>query len=152
MSNSFVTPCTIAYPFSKGSSQTVKNLPATQETWVWSPGWEDPLKEGTANHSSILDWRIPWTGEPGRLQSTGSQRVRHNWATSMHAHTIACQASLWMEVSWQKYSSGLPFPPPGDLPNPGIEPFIGRWILYHWATRESLSLICCILITRYWRK
>ena len=41
-------------------------------------GWEDPLEEGTATHSSILAWRIPWTAELGRLQSTGSQRVRHN--------------------------------------------------------------------------
>ena len=53
----------------------VKNLPARQETWVGSLGWEDPLEEGMATHSSILAWRIPWTEEPGRLQSIGSQRV-----------------------------------------------------------------------------
>ena len=46
--------------------------------WVWSPGWEDPLEEGTATHSSILAWRILWTEEPGSLQSMGSQRVKHN--------------------------------------------------------------------------
>ena len=51
----------------------VKNLPATQETWVRSLGWEDPLEKGTATHSSILAWRIPWTEEPGRLQYMGSQ-------------------------------------------------------------------------------
>ena len=56
----------------------VLNLPAMQETQVQSLGWEDPLEEGKATHSSILAWRIPWTGEPGGLQSTGSQRVRHN--------------------------------------------------------------------------
>jgi len=56
----------------------VKNPPAVQETWVQSLGWEDPLEKGTATHSSILAWRIPWTEEPGRLQSIGSQRVRHN--------------------------------------------------------------------------
>ena len=53
----------------------VQNPPAMQETWVPSLGWEDPLGEGMATHSSILAWRIPWTGEPGRLQSMGSQRV-----------------------------------------------------------------------------
>ena len=52
----------------------VKNLPAMQETW----GSEDPLEKGMATHSSILAWRIPWTEEPGRLQSMGSQRVRYN--------------------------------------------------------------------------
>ena len=46
-----------------------------QETWVQSLGWEDPLEEEKATHSSILAWRIPWTEEPGGLQSTGSQRV-----------------------------------------------------------------------------
>ena len=59
-------------------AQTVKNLPAMQETWVRSLGWEDPLEKGMATHSSILAWRIPWTGEPGGLQSMGSQRVKHN--------------------------------------------------------------------------
>ena len=53
----------------------VKNQPAMRETWVRSLGWEDPLEEGMATHSSIVAWRIPWTEEPGRLQSTGSQRV-----------------------------------------------------------------------------
>ena len=59
----------------------------TYETWVWSLGWEDPLEEGMATLPSILAWRIPWTGEPGGLQSMGSQRVRHDWAT-MRSHTL----------------------------------------------------------------
>ena len=59
-------------------AQLVKNLPAMPETWVRSLGWEDPLEEGMATHSSILAWRIPWTEEPGGLQSMGSQRVGHN--------------------------------------------------------------------------
>ena len=54
-------------------AQTVKNLPAMQETQVRSLGWEDPLEEGMATHSSILAWRIPWAEEHGRLQSMGSQ-------------------------------------------------------------------------------
>ena len=56
-------------------SQMVKNLPAMQETRVQFLGREDPLEEGMATHSSILAWRIPWTEEPGGLQSIGSQRV-----------------------------------------------------------------------------
>ena len=56
-------------------TQTVKNPPAIQETWVRSLGQEGPLEKGMATHSSILDWRIPWTEEPGVLQSMGSQRV-----------------------------------------------------------------------------
>ena len=59
-------------------AQMVKNLPAVQETWVPSLGWGDPLGEGMATHCSILAWRIPWTEEPGGLQSMGSQRVRHD--------------------------------------------------------------------------
>ena len=60
-------------------AQIVKNLPAVQESQVLSLGWEDPLEKGMATHSSILVWRIPWTKEPGRLQSMRSQRVRHDW-------------------------------------------------------------------------
>ena len=56
----------------------VKNLPAMQETWVQSLGQEDPLEKGMATHSSVLVWRIPWTKEPGELQSMGLQRVRHD--------------------------------------------------------------------------
>ena len=56
-------------------AQMVKNPPAVRKAWVLSLGWEDPLEKGTATHSSILAWRIPLTGEPGRLQSMGLQRV-----------------------------------------------------------------------------
>ena len=56
----------------------VKCLPAMQETRVRSPGQEDPLEKEMATHSSTLAWKIPWTEEPGRLQSMGLQRVRHN--------------------------------------------------------------------------
>ena len=59
-------------------AQMVKNPPAMQETRVQSLGWEDPLEKGMASHSSILAWRIPYTEEPGGLQSMGWQRVRHN--------------------------------------------------------------------------
>ena len=60
----------------------VKNLPAMKETWIQSLGQEDPLEKGLATHSSILARRIPWTEEPGGLQSLGLQRVRHDWETN----------------------------------------------------------------------
>ena len=72
-------------------AQRLKRLPAMRETWARSLSWEDPLEKEMATHSSILAWRIPWREEPGRLQSTGSQRVRHDWATSL---------SLSLVVQW----------------------------------------------------
>ena len=59
-------------------AQRLKRLPAMWETWVRSLGQEDSLEKEMATHSSILAWRIPWTEEPGGLQSMGSQRVGHN--------------------------------------------------------------------------
>ena len=63
-------------------SQLVKSLPAMWETQVQSLGGEDPLEKEMATHSSILVWEIPWTEEPGGLQSIRSQRVRHKWVTN----------------------------------------------------------------------
>ena len=62
-------------------AQMIKNPPSMWETWVRSLGREDPPEDGMATHSSIITWRIPWTEEPGRLQSMGSQRVGHDWET-----------------------------------------------------------------------
>ena len=59
-------------------NDSVKNLPAMWETWVQPLGWEDLLEKRMATHSSILAERIPWTEDPGRLQSMGLQAVRHN--------------------------------------------------------------------------
>ena len=59
-------------------AQRVKRLPEIRETWVRSPGWEDPLEKEMSIHSSTLAWKMPWTEEPGRLQSMGLQRVVHN--------------------------------------------------------------------------
>ena len=61
-----------------------KESPAMRKTWVQSLGWEDPLEEGMATHSSILAWRIKWTGEPGRLQSIGSQRAGQDYTKQAH--------------------------------------------------------------------
>ena len=62
-------------------AQTVKRLPTMRETWVQFLGQEDLLEKEMATHSSTLAWKTPWTEKPGRLQSMGSQRVRHDWAT-----------------------------------------------------------------------
>ena len=106
----------------------VKNLPAMQETWVRSLSQEDPLEKGLAIHSSILSWRIPWTEEPGRLQSMGSQRVGHDWETNTTLlfqilkndavkvlHSI-CQ-QIWKPQQWPqvwKRSVFIPIPKKGN--------------------------------------
>ena len=82
-------------------AQTVKRLSTMRETWVRSLGQEDPLEKEMAIHSSTIAWKIPWTEEPGRLQSMGLQRVGHNWATS---HGFS-SGHVWMweldcEESW----------------------------------------------------
>ena len=68
-------------------AQRLKHLPATWETWVRSLGREDPLEKEMATHSSILAWEILWAEKPGGLQSMGSQRVEHDWATK-HTHMV----------------------------------------------------------------
>ena len=180
-------------------AQTIKNLPAMQETQVLSLGQEEPLEEEMSTHSSLLAWRIPWTEESGGLQSMGSKELDRtekaciytadsvapdslhldDWHTtegknrcghgahpaspclalcatvnmlslgstrplSLPANShlrqklesvccsvmsssaspwiVACQAPLSMEVSRQEYWNGLPFPTPGDLPDPGLKP------------------------------
>ena len=73
-------------------AQIVENLPAMQDTWVWSLGQEKPMEKGMVTLSSILAWRIPQTEEPGGLQFMGLQRVGHDWATSIftffHPHQV----------------------------------------------------------------
>ena len=72
--------------------QTVKNLPAMQETWVWSLGWEDPLEEGMVTHSSILAWSIPMDrGAWWAIQSMGSQRVGCNWRAQNSTGTVGTE-------------------------------------------------------------
>ena len=123
-------------------SQTVNNLPAMWETLVWPLGREDPLQKEIITHFSILAWRIPWREELGGLQSMGSQRVGHDWATELNWYvkevcvcvqllscvqlfatpwTVAHQVPLSMGFPRQEFWSGLPIPNPDDLPNPGIK-------------------------------
>ena len=86
------------------AAQMVKNLPAMQETWIQSLGWEDPQGNGMATHSSILSWGIPWTEEPGGLQSIGLQRVGHDWVTNTNFYTLrlnmlTCMKCIYRECS-----------------------------------------------------
>ena len=87
---------------SKGASlvvQRVKRLPAMQETWVWSPGLEDPLEKGMAIHSSTLAWKLPWTEEPGGLQSMESQT--HTWLSTFTSSVLSKggQANRWISLA-----------------------------------------------------
>ena len=79
-----------------GVAQRLKGLPLMLETWVRSLGREDPLEKEMATHSRILAWRIPWTEEPGGLQSTGSQRVRHNLVTDQPINNIKCTSVIFL--------------------------------------------------------
>ena len=65
-----------------------KNLPAVQETQVPSLSQEDPLEKGIATHSSIPAWEIPWTQDPGGLQSLGLHRIGHDFTSNTHTHTL----------------------------------------------------------------
>ena len=79
------------------SVSVVKNSPAmqeSQETWVQSLGWEDPLEVGMATHYSILAWRIPWTEEPSGLQSIVSQRVGHDWSDWAHTYVSLSKLNI----------------------------------------------------------
>jgi len=109
----------------------VKNPPAMQEmqeTRVWSLGWEGPLEEEVATHSSILAWRIPWIEEPGGLQSLGSQRVRQDWARMSHiSHIKSCHVV-------RLYSRGASISTPHSLGF--VEPCVIKThtLLRFWAT------------------
>ena len=97
-----------------------------QDIWVRSLGWEDPLGKGMGTHSSILAWRIPWTDEFGRLQSMGSQRVGHDWATNTFT-------SPGLSFRMQDLVPWL-----GNKPGP---PGLGAWSLSHWTTREVSTFV-----------
>ena len=87
-------------------AQTVKSLLAMWETWVWSLVWEDPLEKEVATHSSILAWEIPWTEEPGGLQSTGFQGVKHDWVTSL-SFSSGCRTGK-VKFSFQSQRKAVP--------------------------------------------
>ena len=80
-------------------AQRVKCLPAMQEIQVWSLGQEDLLEKEMATHSGTLAWNISWTEKPGRLQSMGSQRVRHDWPTSLSLLSFQSDCTIYIPTS-----------------------------------------------------
>ena len=97
-------------------AQTVKRLPTVRETRVRSLSQEDPLEKEMATHSSTLAWKLPWTEEPGRLQSMGSQRVGRNWATSLQHRVPASSVSALSSLHFLTFISA-PAPPWGFHPH-----------------------------------
>ena len=94
------------FPGGTSGKESICQCRRHKEAQVWSLVWEDPLEEGIATHSSILAWRIPWTEEPGGLQSKGSQRVKHNWSDSGRAHILHMYVwSRLLRVPWTARSS-----------------------------------------------
>ena len=104
---------TTSLPRASLVAQTVKNPPATQDTWVQSLGWEDPLEKRMVTPSGDLAWRIPWTEKPGSLQSMGSQRAGHDWVTNTHTFPSYREASWHIankhdpSHSWPQVSAPL---------------------------------------------
>ena len=99
-------------------AQMVKHLPTMREIWVQSLDREDPLEKEMATHSSTLTWKIPWMVEPGRLQSMGSQRVGHDWATSL-------QRPYYVLMGWELCVHGHI--------NPITEPTQCQAVCYHFT-------------------
>ena len=118
--------------------QMIKNLPAMQKTQVQSLGWEDPLEKGMTAPSSILAWRIPWTEEPGGLQSMGSRRVRHHWAMTTYRHTPGPRMLTSSSASSRPQSKGLPFTLPSSFLLFSSQPSCSNgpqteWLTHMWT-------------------
>ena len=140
-------------------AQTVKNLPAMWETRVWSLGGKDPPEKALATHSSILAWKIPWTEEPGRLQSMGSQRVGHDWATSLTFGKASLLAQIiknpsqwrrhgfdpWLgKISWRRKWQPTPVFLPKEFQGQRNLAGYGPWgskVGHNWASSLSLFRI-----------
>ena len=133
-------------------AQKVKNLPAMWKTRVQSLHWEDPLEKGMATLSSILAWRIPWTEEPGRLQSMGLQKNGHNSATFSFGFPGGSDGRVclqcgrpwfdpWVEeIAWKRKWQPAPVFLPGKSQEwrslAGYSPW-GRRVGHDWATSLS---------------
>ena len=126
-------------------SLVINNLPAMQETRIWSLGQEDPLEKKMATHSSILAWRIPWTEKPSRLQSIGSQRTGQNWVTN----------TMIMSVQFSSVSQSCPIlcnpmdcSPPGSSVHGILQARILEWIVIPFSRGISKprdqTLVSCI--------
>ena len=103
--------------------EIVKALPAVQETPVWSLGWEDALEKGMTTHSSLLAWRIPWTEEPGGLQSMELPMVGCDWVTGTHFATSLLQTQAIFSVPLCRQASQNLFPLTYLFSNPSFRFF-----------------------------
>ena len=126
------------------------------ETWVQSQGREDPMEKGMAIHFSTIAWRIPWTEEPGRLQSMGSQRVGHDWATSLSLSrwkwllkTKLISGGLMSGKAMAPHSSTLAWKIPRTEEPGSLKSMGSRRIRHDWAT--SLSLFTFMHWRRKWQ-
>ena len=119
-------------------AQRLKHLPPIWETRVRSLGREDPLEKEMAIHSSILAWKIPWTEKPSRLQSTGSQRVGHNWATELNWTEL--NHSFWRR-KWQPTPVFLPGKSHGRRSLVGYRLW-GRRVGHDWAISLHFNHSC----------
>ena len=112
-------------------AQTVKSLSAMQDTQVWSLGREDPLKKGMTAHSNILVWRIPWTEEPGGLQSMGSQRDGHDWHLHFHDSLVGLNRCVNVKENRSLFQIHFPFMGP-------------KWtltflLMFHWLELSHMT-------------
>ena len=130
-------------------AQRLNHLPPQRETWVRSLGQEDPLEKEMAIQSSILAWRIPWTEKPSRLQSTGSQRVGHNWATSLScvdvrvglSRKLSAEELMLLEVQERCFSCSWKDPDAGKdwgQEEKGVtdDEMVGR---HHWLSGHEFA-------------
>ena len=123
-------------------AQTVECLSTMQETWVQSLGWEDPLEKEMAIHSSTIAWKILWTEEPSRLQSMGSQRVGHDWVTSLSlSPKIVSLSSFGNPKSSHEFARLYPplLTDPASPPSPPLCPWalVPQWSLNLENCREN---------------
>ena len=122
-------------PWAFLEAQMVKNLPAMQETWVQFLGWEDPPEKEMAAHSSILAWGVPWTKEPGGLQSMGLQRVGYSWATNNLTFNLSLV--IW-EHFFQELLSVMAWGPCPQQTNKPFGDAMGGWVL--WVMQNPKEL------------
>ena len=125
-------------------AQRLKPLPAMRKTWVRSLGWEDRLEKEMVTHSSILAWRIPWMEKPGRLQSMGSQRVGHDWATSLSLSIKLTANSLIFSVEIKVILKLMSVGEDSIFFSLNGIPSRKRWSWEQWEEKHSYPLICAL--------
>ena len=134
-------------------AQMVKNLLAIQETWVWSLGWENPLDEGMVTHSSILAQRIPWTEEPGGLQSMRSQRVRNDRVTDTDwlnilrrgRDTRGMYAQRKYHLKWKRITVWQPRRETSKKPNSAITLILDSQFPKLWENKMFKTRWCIVI-------